>query len=231
MNKSYRTLALGVLAVMLVVGISAMWASSLRTNVTVKTGEVDLRFDSPPIYLDACGLPPGYGASGGYDYNASTFPARGGVQLAAPEGKDVGCTDVQLSDSDGDGDYDTMNITIHNAYPWYYTHVAWSITNDGTIPIKIWRIIITTINGNQTYYEVNAAGVEDGAYLDLDGDGQADVRMWWGDNFGVQMHPNDSLDMSLDIVVLQEAPQNADLSFSITLQAVQWNEYSVPSSE
>ena len=222
MNKTYRTLALGILAVMLIVGISAMWADSLRTNVTVKTGKVDIRFNTPPTYLDACGLPPAYGQSGGYDYNASNFPLGDAVQL----GKDVGCTNVILQDTDGDGDLDTMNVTIHNAYPWYYTHIAFKVTNDGTIPVKIWRIIITTINGNQTYYEINAEGVEQGANLDLNGDGKADVRMWWGDNFGAQLEPNQPADISLDLVVLQQAPQNADLSFTITLQAIQWNEYS-----
>jgi len=231
MNKTYRTLLFGALALMLVMGVSAMWAQSLRTNVMVETGKVDIRFDSPPIYLDACGLSPGYNASGGYDWNASSYPDRGGEQLPPPEGKDVGCTDVTLIDTDNDGDYDTMNVTIHNTYPWYYTHVAFSITNDGTIPVKIWRLIITTPSGNQTYYEVNAVGVEQGALLDLNGDGKADIRFWWGDNFGTQLHPGESLDISFDIVVLQQAPQNANLSFTATLQAVQWNEYTVPSMD
>jgi hypothetical protein len=225
MNKNVRNLALGALGIMLLVGVMAMWSDTLRANVTVETGTVDIGFvPGSLIYLDACGLSPGYGQYGGYDWNASNYPNLGAYQL--DDGKDVGCTDVTMNDTDGDGDLDTMTVNLNNVYPWYYTHIAFKIENTGTIPVKIWRIVIISPDGNRTYYEINAEGVENGVLLDLDNDGNADVRMWWGDNFGVQLHPgNSSGDISFDITVLQEAPQGANLSFSIMLQAIQWNEY------
>ena len=213
-----------LLALLIVAGIGvayAMWSEVLRVNVYVNTGEVDWEIvGGTLLYLDAKGLPPGYGLYGGNDWNASYLPQPGAEQLD----KDVGCTDAELLDSDGDGDYDLMNVTLYNVYPWYYTHIAFKVHNIGTIPIKIWKVII---NGLE-YYELNAQELQEGVYLDLTGDGKPDVLIWWGDNFGVQLDPCQSADISLDITVLQDAPEGSTLTFTVQLIAIQWNEYSSP---
>ncbi|MEM1628456.1 MAG: hypothetical protein QXP02_03440 [Desulfurococcaceae archaeon] len=199
----------------------AMWSETLRVNSSISTGEVDWEIVSGTvIYLDACGLQPGYGVFRGNDWNATYLPLPGAVQLD----KDVGCADVTLIDSDGDGDYDTMNVTLHNVYPWYYTHIAFKVHNDGTIPIKIWRIIID----GQEFYELNEQELQQGVELELTGDDKPDLLIWWGNNFGVQLHPCQSADISFDVTVLQDAPQSSTLTFTVQLEAIQWNEYSVP---
>lgn len=199
----------------------AMWSETLRINSRIDTGELDWRIvPGTVIYLDACGLPPGYGYYRGNDWNATYLPIPGAIQLD----KDVGCTDVTLIDSDSDGDMDTMNATLRNTYPWYYTHIAFKVHNDGTIPLRIWRIIID----GQVFHELNEQELQQGVELDLTGDGKPDVLIWWGDNFGVQLHPCQSADISFDVTVLQDAPELSTLSFTITFQAVQWNEYNVP---
>jgi hypothetical protein len=196
----------------------AMWSEQLNISGSVETGKLDWEIvPGPTIWLDTCGLQPGYGNQGGNDWNASYLPEPGVVQLD----KDVGCTDVQLLDTDGDGDYDAMNITLNNVYPWYYTHIAIKVHNDGSIPLKIWRVII---DGHE-YYELNEQQLQQGVEVDLDHDGQPDILIWWGDNFGVQLHPCQSADISLDITVLQPAPQGTTLSFTISFDAIQWNEY------
>ncbi len=196
----------------------AMWSETLRINVTAKTGELDWEFmEGSTLLKDACGLQPGYGDYGGNDWNATYLPSPGATQLD----KDVGCTNVTLIDSDQDGDYDTMNITLHNVYPWYYTHIAFKVHNDGTIPLKIWRIIIDS----QEFYELNAQVLDEGLKIDGDGDGLNDTLIWWGDNFGVQLEPCQSADISLDITILQDAPENATYNILISFEAVQWNEY------
>ncbi len=230
MNKVARNMTIGTLTVMLLIGAAAMWYQTLGAVVTVNTGRVDIGFISPIIYLDACGLQPGYGMSGGYDWNASGFPDKTGYEQPVVDAKDVGCTNVTVEDTDGDGDNDLMTVNLYNVYPWYYSHIDFNVMNTGTVPIKIWRIIVVSPDGNRTYYEINAEGVEHGVPLDLNNDGHADVVMWWGDNFGKQLHPGETAAISFDLTVLQEAPQNANLSFSIILQAVQWNEYSVPTT-
>ena len=217
-----KTVALIPIFLLLLVSMSvayAMWSETLKINVTAKTGELDWEFvNGSVIYLDACGLQPGYGYYGGNDWNATNLPAPGATQLD----KDVGCTNVTLIDSDGDGDYDTMNITLNNVYPWYYTHIAFKVHNDGTIPLKIWRVVIDS----QAFYELNEQALQQGLEVDADGDGYNDTLIWWGDNFGKQLEPCQSADISLDITVLQKAPENSTYNILITFDAVQWNEYS-----
>jgi hypothetical protein len=221
-----KILTIGAIALVLlassIVGYS-MWSDALHINSQVNTGDVGIGFiASTLIYSDSCGSPPGYGYNGGYDWNATGFPDRNHfIQLD----KDVACTEAELVGTPNDGYYPELNVTIHNAYPWYYTHIAFKVCNSGTIPVKIWRILL---NGTY-YYEINAPEVRHGVYMDLNGDGVNDVVVWWGDNFGAQLEPGDCADISFDIVVLQGAPQGQDLSFTVQLEAVQWNEYSVPS--
>ena len=203
----------------------ALWSEQLKVNTYVDTGELDWEFvNGTLIYTDACGLEPGYGYFRGNDWNASYLPSPGAVQLD----KDVGCTIVSLIDSDGDGDSDTMNITLSNVYPWYYTHIAFKVHNDGTIPLKIWRVRISNNTYTWTFYELNEQILQQGLPLDLDGDGLNDTLIWWGDNFGEQLHPCQSADISLDITILQEAPESSTLTLYIQLDAIQWNEYYVP---
>ncbi|WP_276814175.1 hypothetical protein [Desulfurococcus amylolyticus] len=221
MNRIYVTvLATLLIIVGLLLGAS-MWLDILRANTYVDTGELDWEIvQGPTIWLDACGLQPGFGSYKGNDWNATHLPSPGALQLD----KDVGCTHVALIDSDGDGDMDTMNVALYNVYPWYYTHIAMKVHNDGSIPLKIWRVIID----GQYYYELNEHALQQGVELDLNNDEAPDILIWWGDNFGTQLHPCQSADISFDLTVLQSAPQNTVLSFTISLQAVQWNEYSVP---
>ncbi len=201
----------------------SMWSQGLAVNSHVETGELDIEFlNGSLIYLDGCGLAPGYGYDHGNDWNATYYPAPSATQLD----KDVGCTRAELLDTDGDGDYDTINVTLHNVYPWYYTHVAFKVHNNGDIPVKIWRVLID----GKYYYEINEDILNShGVHIDVNNDTLPDIAIWWGDNFGKQLHHCDSADMSFDITVLQPAPQGSDITITIKLEAVQWNEYTVPS--
>ncbi len=214
MSNAYilKPVAYTLLIVAIVTGALAMWSETLKINVGVNTGELHWRFKpGSEIVKDECG-------TGSLDWNA-TYLTNGSVGAERiDDAKDVGCTSAHFYDTDGDGDLDTLNITIHNGYPWYYTHVAFAVENDGTIPLKIWKVVI---HGRTTYEITSSTGMR----LDLTGDGKPDVLIWWGDNFGKQLHPGDYADISLEIVVLQDAPENANLTVSITMYAIQWNEY------
>ncbi len=221
MNKVIMQQLAAVSLAVIALAAFAMWSESLTLNATVETGELDWEFvPGTLIYLDACGLEPGHGFFKGNDWNASYYPMPGAVQLD----KDVGCTEVWFLDTDGDGDFDKMEVVLHNVYPWYYTHIAFKVHNDGTIPLKIWKVVIDGLE----YYKLNEQELEQGVELDLNSDGFPDVTVWWGDNFGVQLHPCRSADISFDITVLQPAPEGEELKFTVGLVAVQWNEYEIP---
>lgn len=186
----------------------ALWSDSLRINTTVKTGDLKFCFQNNTLIW----------TDNGPDMNS--FPPDFNPE-PAPEGKDVGSFEGVMIDTDGDGCADTLQITLHNVYPWYYNHIGFKAVNKGTIPLKIWQMTLQGVK----YYEINENTLFEGVYLDLDGDGHNDTLVWWGDNFGKQLHPGEKADISLDITILQEAPQNSTLIFNITLTAVQWNEY------
>ncbi|MEB3755526.1 MAG: hypothetical protein GSR79_01510 [Desulfurococcales archaeon] len=231
MNKNKRKAALPLglpllLALILasIGGASALWYKTMTTDITVHTGELDWEFRNNTVFdSDPCTDVLGNSQSNP-DRNA--FPPNYDVVIA-PEGKDVGCTGVQLADMDGDGDYDTLNVTLNNVYPYYATEVDFRVWNIGTIPLKIWRIQVILDNGTiYEFTETNPNQVEnEGLYLDLNNDTKPDVLFLWGDNFGNQLETGQNADISLHIVVLQTAPQGATLHFMIGLDAVQWNEY------
>ncbi len=187
----------------------ALWSDSLRINTTVETGELKVCFQNNTLIF----------TDNGPDMNS--FPWHGFDPEPAPEGKDVGSLTGVFLDTDGDGCAETLQITLNNTYPYYYNHIGFKIVNGGTIPFKIWQMKLDGKN----YYEINEHELFEGVYLDLDGDGLNDTIVWWGDNFGVQLHPGQKADISLDITILQDAPQNSTLTFNITLTVVQWNEY------
>ena len=208
-NASSKAIAILALLLVMLVGTGyALWSGNLLINGVVNSGELDWAFSTSVSTLD-------HGPDWNGDPEGPCFNA-----YPAPEGKDVGSSSYQLLDTDLDGDYDTLNVTLNNVYPLYLEDISFHVFNDGTIPLKIWKVVLA---GNEYY-----ANTDFPVYVDLNGDGYPDIRVCWGDNFGLQLHPGDTAEISLEVIVLQPAPQGAQLSFTISLIAVQWNEYSAP---
>lgn len=208
-RTSSKILAIFAILLAMLMGTGyALWSGNLYINGTINTGELDWAFSTTVSTVD-------HGPDMNGDPNGACFN-----MYEAPEGKDVGSSSYQLLDTDNDGDYDTINVTLNNVYPLYLEDFTVHVYNDGTIPLKIWKVVLDS----HEYY----ANSDFPALVDLDGDGYNDIRICWGDNFGLQMHPGDSAEISFEIIVLQPAPQDTTLSFTITLIAMQWNEYSSP---
>ena len=220
-----RSPPLGALAIVLVLTLGALgiayglWAQSLIVNATVSTGELDWGLASftiqdddppPPVYPTT---KPDMTCSVGF-VDVPGWP--GGFWRYLD--KNVGWGEGLLVDTDGDGDNDVLQLTLHNVYPSYCNEIALYPVNTGTIPLKIQDV---TFNPGNIVLKQNAI-----VRLDLNGDGQDDVEICYGDNFGAQLHPGGPRpEISFWVHVLQAAPQGQTLTFSISIRGVQWNEY------
>lgn len=190
----------------------AAWTDNLTIEGTVTTGEVEWeivtgtqsqKLDDP-------------------DWNCF-WDLETGIRAVDPDGKNVATTTVVIEAATHPH---LMTVTVDNAYPYYYDHIAFQVHGLGNIPLRIWKanfwsngVLVQTIYTDDQYI-----------YLDLDGDGQNDLELWWGNGFGKQLHECNTHDISFDLLVLQPAPQNqtGTLTFTIELVGIQWNEYVAP---
>lgn len=214
--KKTKTSLPAILAVaVILLGITgfsyAHWCATLYIDAEISSGVLCAEFGTlPPTFSDGPG-------SNDWNWNVTSPP----WPLDPP--KDIGVTNGQYVDEDGDGHPEKFEIIINNAYPWYYTHVDFWIHNCGTIP---WILQNATITWD--YGSINFSSDTFTSYIDLNGDGLNDIYIQWGDHFGDQLEPCEEFDISFAIAVLQDAPQNATLSFDITLCVIQYNLYQAP---
>jgi len=182
----------------------AMWSETLTIDATVNTDEVDWEF-----------------VDNSFDSKDKGNDWTGDLQVSAvltALDKDVGSTTGYFTDEDGDGDLDTLWVTIHNAYPSYANDIAFWLHCNGTMPMYFEKVII------------NPGGIElttafpPVAKVDLTGEGDNDIEILWGDHIGTQWHFSNEAEISFLVHVLQDAPEGQSLSFSMSLVAVQWNE-------
>jgi hypothetical protein len=203
----------------------ALWYEDLYIWTDVHTGEVDWEFWHTNWYLE-----PGDPEQPHFGHDDH--------DIDPGKTKDVGSNWAEFFDTDGDGDFDTMHLVLENVYPGYYDHLVYQVHCNGNIPIHVWRVQFTDLDGNIIPFTLLDGTVLDAmyttqdelAFLDISGpdgvpDGEFDLFIPWGNNFDAQMHYCDYLDMSFSIHVLQPCPQGAHLEFYIKQTAVQYNEH------
>jgi hypothetical protein len=205
-------LALGSLGV----GYAA-WTDNIAVNGTVSTGDLDIEIDTSSIWINSD--EPG---SGNVDDNVFWSLERprllNPVWWGDPDQKDVGSTTVSAITPD------SVSVTIDNGYPYYYVHLAFVVHNNGSVPFRIWKVEFYTADG-QTLVNTVYANSNRYVYLDIAGTSEPDVQIWWGDPPGTQLEYCETEDISFEILVLQPAPQNTALDFTIKMVAIQWDEY------
>lgn len=183
--------------------VYALWSETLTINGSITTTELDWEYLDPTTGL------PSYtqGDIGPDPFSDGTY------------GKDVASTTGEFFDTDGDGDYDTLEVTVDTAYPRYYNDISFWVHCNGHLPLHIDHVNFV-VDGT-VVETITATG---DVYLDLDGDGQDDIRIYWGNNFGLQMHYCDYVMLSFAFEILQQAPQGETLTFAIEIVGVQYNE-------
>ena len=102
----------------------ALWSETLKINVTVKTGEVDVKWSDW-----SCN-------DNGADPQSPGFNNS--------EGKDVAKCYVEEEKYDEEGDLIKLNVTITNAYPGYHAVITGIVDNIGTIPVKLYNHSISS---------------------------------------------------------------------------------------
>lgn len=122
-----------------------------------------------------------------------------GEGFSNEEGKDVASCDVDVEIMDEEGDVIKLLVTLNNAYPGYAVDVYLVVDNVGTIPVKLYEYSIDIGEEVPLY-----------VYLMVPEDTQID--------------PGDNSTYILHIEVMQEAEENAEYEFEITLVFAQWNE-------
>lgn len=207
-----------VAAIFALTGLSAAyaaWTDTIYINGTLTTGTLEAEFGiMPPSIFDPFGPPPIYPTTTP-DWNCD--PNLGFNSPGHPHvvDKNVGRGETYIVD------HDTLALNIYNAYPGYYNHLDFWVHCLGNIPLKTDHVVVRNAAGavvatitDNTLYE-----------FDISGDGINDMQIWWGDDFGVQLHYCEQTDISFGFCFLQPLPQSSTITIYIDLVCVQWNGY------
>ncbi len=115
------------------------------------------------------------------------------------EGKDVAKCIIEPEVYDEEQNIIKLNVTIVNAYPGYAPEITLVVENIGTIPVKLLDYSISE-------YDENALSVDFIIPEDT------------------QIHPGETLELGIKIVVLQEAEELTTYTFEVEYTFAQWNE-------
>jgi hypothetical protein len=203
---------LGLLIIALVLALGtlgvgyARWSDNISIRGTVESGEVcfsirDLSWE------EVGGCPDKNWGDWVYDGFSTSCPF--GYHFEdigpAPEGK-CPATVSFTPHYDADGNVDSLQVTVDNAYPYFLGDISFYVCNCGTIPIVIQAPII-----------------QQDPFLLIE----------YGDNIGRQIHTGQCVEISFLVGVTQHAnndpaqdmiEMNSSYSFTISIEAVQWNE-------
>jgi hypothetical protein len=213
----------GILCLALVIALGALgvgyaaWTDTIFIDGTVSTGSVCLNIER---FKEYGGCPDEVWGNWVYDGVSVSCPMGYHFEgiVEAPEGKCPATVSFLGVDTDADGKYDELEVTIDNAYPYFAADISFWVCNCGTIPLKIEAPVI-----NQSNW----------------------LLIEYGDNIGRQLHPGQCAEISFYVGVTQHegyesaasglwivdditkpiCPQNTPLSFTIDIMGTQWNEY------
>ncbi len=199
----------------------AKWSDTVTVSVAAESGELSWGFVSGSFMQQ----------DNGSDVNCDPglVNVGDGEVFFNPEGKDVGSTTADFSDTNEDGVLDKLTVNVDNAYPGYYNEISAKVLNYGTIPVIIGVAQIQWMGNTQDIIDgVTYVFCKNGAIVEYNlGDTMPEdgvIEFCWMDNEGAQQHPGQRFEESFEFHVLQPADQNTNYTFSISLEAVQWNE-------
>ncbi len=193
----------------------ALWSETLVIGGTVDTGEVSVRWVVPFASQDT-------------DKDWTCDDGFGNIRGPGdnPNAKAVGSTTVWIVDDH------TVGVILDDVYPSYFNKITLSAENIGTIPVILAGAELTYSDPDPNNPgQFLTVPMPDQQLVYIPGDDQYGgisnvIEVMWGNNTGAQIDPGDQIwTDSFSIHILQPAKQGSQYSFTITREAIQWNEY------
>ena len=208
----------------------SMWYQAINVSGNVSTGSVCLSWVSGSTWESSLDPGPNYTGFSGNVYAGNldyTIDNAMDVLSVQQLDKNIGWTDMTVTDSQD------LAVTLNNVYPGYYNKLDTHAYNCGTIPVILKAAVLTYTDTytNQTT-TITISGGNVGKILYITGptqygtDGNVLEIRWMNSTAGGEWEPGGVDEMSWDIRVLQPAEQNFTYTFTISIEADQWNEYS-----
>ncbi|MEW6770250.1 MAG: hypothetical protein AB1330_02535 [Bacillota bacterium] len=177
-KKWFVTLALVLSLALVGLGL-AWWTDQLTIAGTVGTGEVDVVFTGAFTDDDGTVNDPSIDPSDPLD--PPTYD------------KNVAMKEAAISE-----DGKTLTCTITNGYPSYAPTTYFTITNTGTVPVRITAVTVTPPAGGE-------------------------VEVTVPDLVGEVIDPEASLNGVCYQHVTEAAAENSSYTYTVTIDAIQWN--------
>jgi len=233
-----RKFVLVTLALVLALGALgvgyASWTDKVTVSGPISTGKVEWCFtkvlgsrdelvDPAPPYL-----PPDPRAdtvypwlTGNKDWHLPTFTWHGNFGDMFQGDKDVGWTTVEWEDCHN------VQVTLNNVYPSYANEITVHEINKGTIPVRLYLPTLTypDQNGNPVTVPFPKSPVTAIWGWDKDGNWNRVMEAQWVDNLDALVEPDEIVEDSFFIHVLQPAKQSFTYSFTVSRAVVQWDEW------
>jgi len=201
LNKKLATILVFLTFASAIVGFAyAHWTKTFTIKGSVTTTELDWRLQSPSCLDDGDN-------ENDYTCDRSWSYTQGNKDVGGP-------TILELVDSDGDGDNDTLEVTLQNVYPGYYERITFDVYNNGEMPLIFRKVII----GGQEFTRDQPT-----VSLDLNNDSKDDIKIKFADNIGGQLDPGGSFSETVHILILQGCIEGQTLTFTIQLVAENWS--------
>lgn len=140
--------------------------------------------------------------------------------------KDVGCTTVTGTDSDNDGKWETMTITITDAYPCYISGVTYDVVNTGSVPIEI--VGIRAVGEVPAELHVTSIDLAREGVFDMC-DIKTGTVIEITEDIRAQIDPGEAHKAGIGVSVSDpyygcpECDENASYTFTVEIQTQQWN--------
>lgn len=239
--KTTTVLAMVAIGLTLAVAVTGMgfglWIGGVNVGETVNTGQLDLAFSNAFTDDDGVVNDP---LLDGSDDDGITHPQLfdaiwGPTSSADPAAtssdpklhfdKDIGKCEAEVVP----GDDSSATITKSNVYPRYHCTAWFSLVNNGSVPVKVERIVMTTASASTQVNPENGqvpADLDD-ADFDLNDKTGSDLKVEFA-NVALceQIDPGQTETLRVSQVVDWNAPESDLLTYDVDVDVAQWNELS-----